>query len=153
MEAAITSYKQALLLRPDFPEATCNLLHTLQVRLSPHMFDMIAPASISWLLFFSHRLPCVYSSFLLLYQCVCCWEDRSKMFTEVEGIIRRQINVSVYPQNFLYFLMLLQSKEIAHILLCLQMSVLPSVQPFHAIAYPIDPILALEIRFEAQTQN
>jgi hypothetical protein len=29
------------------------------------------------------------------------------------------------------------------------MSVLPSVQPFHAIAYPIDPILALEIRFEA----
>ncbi|KAF2584377.1 hypothetical protein F2Q70_00037749 [Brassica cretica] len=51
------------------------------------------------------------------YECVCCWEDRSKMFTEVEGIIRRQIN----------------------------MSVLPSVQPFHAIAYPIDPILALEI--------
>lgn len=31
VEAAITSYKQALLLRPDFPEATCNLLHTLQV--------------------------------------------------------------------------------------------------------------------------
>uniref|UniRef100_A0A2N9HWY8 protein O-GlcNAc transferase n=1 Tax=Fagus sylvatica TaxID=28930 RepID=A0A2N9HWY8_FAGSY len=27
----------------------------------------------------------------------------------------------------------------------LQMSVLPSVQPFHAIAYPIDPLLALEI--------
>jgi len=25
------------------------------------------------------------------------------------------------------------------------MSVLPSVQPFHAIAYPIDPLLALEI--------
>lgn len=31
VEAAIKSYKQALLLRPDFPEATCNLLHTLQV--------------------------------------------------------------------------------------------------------------------------
>jgi protein O-GlcNAc transferase len=30
--------------------------------------------------------------------------------------------------------------------LFLQMSVLPSVQPFHAIAYPIDPLLALEIR-------
>jgi hypothetical protein len=29
----------------------------------------------------------------------------------------------------------------------LQMSVLPSVQPFHAIAYPIDPLLALDIRF------
>jgi len=26
------------------------------------------------------------------------------------------------------------------------MSVIPSVQPFHAIAYPIDPMLALEIR-------
>ena len=32
VEAAIKSYKQALLLRPDFPEATCNLLHTLQVK-------------------------------------------------------------------------------------------------------------------------
>lgn len=31
VDAAIKSYKQALLLRPDFPEATCNLLHTLQV--------------------------------------------------------------------------------------------------------------------------
>lgn len=33
VEAAIKSYKQALALRPDFPEATCNLLHTLQVYL------------------------------------------------------------------------------------------------------------------------
>ncbi|KAJ7978209.1 Tetratricopeptide repeat (TPR)-like superfamily protein [Quillaja saponaria] len=79
VEAAMNSYKKALLLRSDFPEATCNLLHTLQ--------------------------------------CVCSWEDRDKMFAEVEGIIRKQINISV----------------------------LPSVQPFHAIAYPIDPILALEI--------
>lgn len=31
MELAIISYKQALQLRPDFPEVTCNLLHTLQV--------------------------------------------------------------------------------------------------------------------------
>ncbi|KAH9618305.1 hypothetical protein KSS87_011385, partial [Heliosperma pusillum] len=44
-------------------------------------------------------------------------EDRDKMFKDVEEIIRRQ----------------------------LKMSVLPSVQPFHAIAYPLDPILALEI--------
>lgn len=29
----------------------------------------------------------------------------------------------------------------------IQMSVIPSVQPFHAIAYPIDPMLALEIRY------
>ncbi|KAJ6291966.1 hypothetical protein OIU76_023955 [Salix suchowensis] len=79
VDAAIKSYRKALLLRPDFPEATCNLLHTLQ--------------------------------------CVCCWEDRDKMFNEVEGIIQRQVSISV----------------------------LPSVQPFHAIAYPIDPVLALEI--------
>jgi protein O-GlcNAc transferase len=39
------------------------------------------------------------------------------MFRDVEEIIRKQI----------------------------KMSVLPSVQPFHAIAYPIDPMLALEI--------
>jgi protein O-GlcNAc transferase len=50
-------------------------------------------------------------------QCVCDWENRDTMFRDVEEIIRRQI----------------------------KMSVLPSVQPFHAIAYPIDPMLALEI--------
>ncbi|KAF7817771.1 putative UDP-N-acetylglucosamine--peptide N-acetylglucosaminyltransferase SEC [Senna tora] len=90
VEAAVKSYKQALILRPDFPEATCNLLHTLQICFALDNF---------------------------MNQCVCNWEDRDKMFDEVEGIIRRQIN----------------------------MSVLPSVQPFHAIAYPIDPMLALEI--------
>ncbi|XP_055804796.1 probable UDP-N-acetylglucosamine--peptide N-acetylglucosaminyltransferase SEC [Solanum dulcamara] len=51
------------------------------------------------------------------YWCVCDWEDRDQMFIEVEGILRRQI----------------------------KMSVIPSVQPFHAIAYPLDPLLALEI--------
>uniref|UniRef100_A0A0D9VG28 Probable UDP-N-acetylglucosamine--peptide N-acetylglucosaminyltransferase SPINDLY n=1 Tax=Leersia perrieri TaxID=77586 RepID=A0A0D9VG28_9ORYZ len=50
-------------------------------------------------------------------QCVCDWENRTAMFRDVEEIIRKQI----------------------------KMSVLPSVQPFHAIAYPIDPMLALEI--------
>ncbi|KAJ4762338.1 UDP-N-acetylglucosamine--peptide N-acetylglucosaminyltransferase 110 kDa subunit [Rhynchospora pubera] len=50
-------------------------------------------------------------------QCVCDWENRDQLFREVEDIIRRQI----------------------------QNNILPSVQPFHAIAYPIDPILALEI--------
>ncbi|KAI3798207.1 hypothetical protein L1987_33477 [Smallanthus sonchifolius] len=50
-------------------------------------------------------------------QCVCDWDDRKIMFIEVESILRRQI----------------------------KMSVIPSVQPFHAIAYPLDPMLALEI--------
>ncbi|GAB2295664.1 hypothetical protein Dimus_029818 [Dionaea muscipula] len=50
-------------------------------------------------------------------QCVCDWDDRENKIIEVGGIIRKQI----------------------------QMSVLPSVQPFHAMAYPLDPMLALEI--------
>ncbi|KAH9562585.1 hypothetical protein CY35_05G079500 [Sphagnum magellanicum] len=50
-------------------------------------------------------------------QCVCDWDDRDNKFSEVEAVVRRQI----------------------------KMRVLPSVQPFHAIAYPIDAMLALEI--------
>ncbi|XP_019179993.1 PREDICTED: probable UDP-N-acetylglucosamine--peptide N-acetylglucosaminyltransferase SEC [Ipomoea nil] len=50
-------------------------------------------------------------------QCVCDWDNREQMFIEVEEILQRQI----------------------------KMSVLPSVQPFHAIAYPLDPMLALDI--------
>eukprot|EP00250_Pteridium_aquilinum_P034457 c7614_g1_i2 orf=522-3503(+) len=50
-------------------------------------------------------------------QCVCDWEDRKSNFAEIERIIRQQI----------------------------KMQLLPSVQPFHAIAYPIDPLLALDI--------
>ena len=50
-------------------------------------------------------------------QCVCSWDDRESKFVEVEGIIRRKVKLSV----------------------------LPSVQPFHTIAYPIDPVLALDI--------
>ncbi|KAL3692262.1 hypothetical protein R1sor_005913 [Riccia sorocarpa] len=50
-------------------------------------------------------------------QCVCDWEDRDNKFLDIEAVVRRQV----------------------------KMSTLPSVQPFHAIAYPIDPLLALDI--------
>ncbi|KAG9454335.1 hypothetical protein H6P81_007239 [Aristolochia fimbriata] len=43
VEAAIKSYTQALLLRPDFPEATCNLLHTLQGSILKGIPDTICP--------------------------------------------------------------------------------------------------------------
>ncbi|KAK6161641.1 hypothetical protein DH2020_005022 [Rehmannia glutinosa] len=119
VEAAIKSYKQALVLRPDFPEATCNLLHTLQIGLNIasmrcHMFYICDP-----------EMDIVLSSPKLFPDghdpiCVCDWDDREKMFLEVEGILRRQI----------------------------KMSVIPSVQPFHAIAYPLDPMLALEISWK-----
>ncbi|KAH0687947.1 hypothetical protein KY290_020117 [Solanum tuberosum] len=79
VEAAIKGYRQTLMLCPDFPEATCNLLYTLQR--------------------------------------VCDWKNREEMLIEVEGILRRQI----------------------------EMSITPSVEPFQAIAYPLDPILALDI--------
>lgn len=84
---------------------------------------------------------------ICVLQCLCSWEGRDQMFTEVEAIIRRQIDVRI---NFLSML------SFSHYQLCwllnvnaiflFQMSLLPSVQPFHAIAYPIDPMLALEIR-------
>ena len=78
------------------------------------------------------------------------------MFAEVEGIIKRQINVSMTPIffcsihigpffNLLYPISVHGNFVPGYPLF--QMSVLPSVQPFHAIAYPIDPLLALEIRY------
>ncbi|KAE8729898.1 Pentatricopeptide repeat-containing protein [Hibiscus syriacus] len=79
VETTVKSYKQALFFRPNFPEANCNLQHTLQY--------------------------------------VRNGEKHDKIFTEVEEIIRRHITTSVHF----------------------------SVQPFYAIAYPIDPMLALDI--------
>ncbi|CAN0892128.1 Probable UDP-N-acetylglucosamine--peptide N-acetylglucosaminyltransferase SEC [Linum grandiflorum] len=110
VEAAVKNYRQALVLRPDFPEATCNLVHTLQ--------------------------------------CVCIWEERDKMFSEVEGIIRRQISVRSCVKCFPilqidYYKVV--NKGMLLTFAMFQSSVLPSVQPFHAIAYPLDPMLALEI--------
>ncbi|KAK3162826.1 hypothetical protein QOZ80_1BG0094300 [Eleusine coracana subsp. coracana] len=61
--------------------------------------------------------PEVTCNLLHTLQCVCDWDDREEKLIEVEGIIRQQI----------------------------KMSLLPSVQPFHAMAFPIDPTLALEI--------
>lgn len=91
------------------------------------------------------------------------------MFAEVEGIIKRQINVSMnliflyrIPFSVLagregnkrintqYSQCLLSSFYMTNFVpgySLFQISVLPSVQPFHAIAYPIDPLLALEIRY------
>lgn len=42
--------------------------------------------------FFTYKLI----EYECIFQCVCSWEDRDKMFSEVEGIIRRQINVSFH---------------------------------------------------------
>ncbi|KAJ6296649.1 hypothetical protein OIU78_022384 [Salix suchowensis] len=134
VDAAIKSYRKALLLRPDFPEATCNLLHTLQLPCPGQywlysvciedVIDLCRTFSVHSSMFgvdsdeFTVKYAAPLPPPLSFHDyCVCCWEDRDKMFNEVEGIIQRQVSISV----------------------------LPSVQPFHAIAYPIDPVLALEI--------
>ncbi|XP_050221942.1 probable UDP-N-acetylglucosamine--peptide N-acetylglucosaminyltransferase SEC [Mercurialis annua] len=110
---AIQDYGRAINIRPTMAEAHANLASAYKD--SGHV--EAAVKSYRQALLLRPDFPEATCNLLHTLQCVCCWEDRDKMFTEVEGIIQRQIN----------------------------MSVLPSVQPFHAIAYPIDPMLALEI--------
>ncbi|KAL4637814.1 hypothetical protein ACB092_03G103400 [Castanea dentata] len=110
---AIQDYVHAVSIRPTMAEAHANLA-------SAYKDSGLVEAAIKsyrQALLLRPDFPEATCNLLHSLQCVCSWEDRDRMFAEVEGIIRRQIN----------------------------MSVLPSVQPFHAIAYPIDPLLALEI--------
>ncbi|KAL9289796.1 hypothetical protein ACSQ67_024429 [Phaseolus vulgaris] len=139
VEAAVKSYKQALILRPDFPKQLAifythfsNVVSCCDITLVPFPRAKKELRCLSCLVMCVFKCHCsvvCFSQFftLLVHEhmlCVCCWEDRDKMFKEVEEIIRKQINV--------------RSSQCS-------MSVLPSVQPFHAIAYPLDPMLALEI--------
>ncbi|KAL2994322.1 hypothetical protein AAZX31_10G159300 [Glycine max] len=110
---AIQDYIRAIVVRPTMAEAHANLASAYKD--SGHV--EAAVKSYKQALILRPDFPEATCNLLHTLQCVCCWEDRDKMFKEVESIIRRQIN----------------------------MSVLPSVQPFHAIAYPLDPMLALEI--------
>ncbi|XP_044499771.1 probable UDP-N-acetylglucosamine--peptide N-acetylglucosaminyltransferase SEC [Mangifera indica] len=110
---AIQDYIRAITIRPTMAEAHANLASAYKD--SGHVEAAIK--SYKQALVFRADFPEATCNLLHTLQFVCSWEDRDRMFNEVEGIIRRQIN----------------------------MSVLPSVQPFHAIAYPIDPMLALEI--------
>ncbi|KAJ7973580.1 Tetratricopeptide repeat (TPR)-like superfamily protein [Quillaja saponaria] len=114
---AIQDYMRAITVRPNMAEAHANLASAYKD--SGHV--EAAVQCYKQALALRTDFPEATCNLLHTLQCVCSWEDRDKMFTEVEGIIRRQINISV----------------------------LPSVQPFHAIAYPIDPMLALEISLPA----
>ncbi|XVF42387.1 hypothetical protein PTKIN_Ptkin01aG0358100 [Pterospermum kingtungense] len=110
---AIQDYIRAITIRPNMAEAHANLASAYKD--SGHV--EAAVKSYNQALLLRQDFPEATCNLLHTLQCLCSWEDRDNMFAEVEGIIRRQIN----------------------------MSVLPSVQPFHAIAYPIDPMLALDI--------
>ncbi|KAF2287501.1 hypothetical protein GH714_000959 [Hevea brasiliensis] len=113
LSEAIQDYIRAITVRPNMAEAHANLASAYKD--SGHV--EVALKSYRQALHLRPDFPEATCNLLHTLQCVCSWEDRDKMFTDVEGIIRRQIT----------------------------MSVLPSVQPFHAIAYPIDPMLALDI--------
>lgn len=110
---AIQDYICAIRIRPTMAEAHANLASAYKDS------GLVEAAITSYKQALALRpdFPEATCNLLHTLQCVCDWEDREKKFAEVEGILRRQI----------------------------KMSVIPSVQPFHAIAYPIDPILALEI--------
>ncbi|KAL8171812.1 hypothetical protein V2J09_023616 [Rumex salicifolius] len=110
---AIQDYIHAISVRPTMAEAHANLASAYKDS------GRVEAAIKSYRQALALRpdFPEATCNLLHTLQCVCSWEDRDKMFLEVEAIIRKQI----------------------------KMSVLPSVQPFHAIAYPIDPLLALEI--------
>ncbi|PIA29979.1 hypothetical protein AQUCO_05800216v1 [Aquilegia coerulea] len=110
---AIQDYVRAVNVRPNMAEAHANLA-------SAYKDSGLVEAAIKsyrQALLLRPDFPEATCNLLHTLQCVCNWDDRESKFSEVEGIIRRQI----------------------------KMSVLPSVQPFHAIAYPIDPNLALDI--------
>ncbi|GAB2287171.1 hypothetical protein Dimus_021555 [Dionaea muscipula] len=110
---AIQDYIHAINIRPTMAEAHANLASAYK----DSGLVEAAVKSYKQALLLRPDFPEATCNLLHTLQCVCSWEDRDKMFVEVEGIIRQQI----------------------------KMSVLPSVQPFHAIAYPLDPLLALEI--------
>ncbi|KAK1381120.1 Protein O-GlcNAc transferase [Heracleum sosnowskyi] len=110
---AIQDYVRAVAIRPTMAEAHANLASAYKD--SGHVEAAIK--SYKQALFLRPDFPEATCNLLHTLQCVCDWDGRKKMFIEVEGILQRQI----------------------------KMSVLPSVQPFHAIAYPLDPMLALEI--------
>ncbi|KAG2726327.1 hypothetical protein I3843_01G103100 [Carya illinoinensis] len=115
---AIHDYGRAISIRPTMAEAHANLA-------SAYKDSGLVEAAIrsyKQALILRPEFPEATCNLLHTLQCVCDWEDRESKFIEVEGILRKQIKVH-----------------------CQSMSVIPSVQPFHAIAYPIDPILALEI--------
>lgn len=110
---AVQDYIHAITVRPTMAEAHANLASAYK----DSGLVEAAVKSYKQALALRPDFPEATCNLLHTLQCVCSWDDREKMFKEVEGIIRRQV----------------------------KMSVLPSVQPFHAIAYPLDPMLALDI--------
>ncbi|KAM3357187.1 putative UDP-N-acetylglucosamine-peptide N-acetylglucosaminyltransferase SEC [Capsicum galapagoense] len=110
---AVQDYMRAIAIRPTMAEAHANLASAYKDSGNVEA----AIKSYRQALMLRPDFPEATCNLLHTLQCVCDWDNREKMFIEVEGILRRQI----------------------------KMSIIPSVQPFHAIAYPLDPKLTLDI--------
>ncbi|XP_059295862.1 probable UDP-N-acetylglucosamine--peptide N-acetylglucosaminyltransferase SEC isoform X2 [Lycium ferocissimum] len=110
---AVQDYMRAIAFRPTMAEAHANLASAYKDSANVEA----AIKSYRQALMLRPDFPEATCNLLHTLQCVCDWDNREKMFIEVEEILRRQI----------------------------KMSIIPSVQPFHAIAYPLDPMLALDI--------
>ncbi|KVI00360.1 Tetratricopeptide-like helical [Cynara cardunculus var. scolymus] len=110
---AVQDYSRAIVIRPNMAEAHANLASAYKDSGNVEA----AIKSYRQALAIRPDFPEATCNLLHTLQCVCDWDDRTRMFVEVDGVLRRQIKTSV----------------------------IPSVQPFHAIAYPLDPVLALEI--------
>ncbi|XP_060180923.1 probable UDP-N-acetylglucosamine--peptide N-acetylglucosaminyltransferase SEC [Lycium barbarum] len=110
---AVQDYMRAIAFRPTMAEAHANLASAYKDSANVEA----AIKSYRQALMLRPDFPEATCNLLHTLQCVCDWDNREKMFIEVEEILRRQIKTSI----------------------------IPSVQPFHAIAYPLDPMLALDI--------
>ncbi|KAI3738823.1 hypothetical protein L2E82_29007 [Cichorium intybus] len=110
---AIQDYSHAIVVCPTMAEAHANLASAYK----DSGLVELAIKSYKQALVVRPDFPEATCNLLHTLQCVCDWDDRKRMFIEVDSILRRQIKIPV----------------------------IPSVQPFHAIAYPLDPILTLEI--------
>ncbi|CAI9762202.1 unnamed protein product [Fraxinus pennsylvanica] len=90
---AIQDYVHAIAIRPTMAEAHANLA-------SAYKDSGLVEAAIksyNHALMLRPEFPEATCNLLHTLQCVCNWDDREKMFIEVEGILRRQIKMSVIP--------------------------------------------------------
>ncbi|KAH0691935.1 hypothetical protein KY289_019293 [Solanum tuberosum] len=113
VDETIQDYTRAIAIRPTMEDVHALLAST-------YMTSGNVEAAIKGYrqaLMLCPDFPEATCNLLHTLQRVCDWENREEMLIEVEGILRRQI----------------------------KMSITPSVEPFQAIAYPLDPILALDI--------
>lgn len=93
---AIASYRTALKLKPDFPDAYCNLAHCLQVLLTS-VFIFSSTPNYRFLLIFD----------LLHFQIVCDWTDYDERMKKLVSIVADQLDKnrlpSVHPHHSMLY--------------------------------------------------